>query len=474
VIGRVAAVAALVLALVVVVVIVTSSGKSYEVKAVFQDASQIVNGDTVQVAGNAIGTVSKVALAPNGDAILTLSINDSLFMPLRQGTEATVRLTSLSGIANRYVDLRIGPANEPSIPNNGTISTENTTSTVDLDEIFNTLNPPTRKALQNVIHGSASQYAGQGQKIQAALAYLNPAIASSSVLFREINRDTGKFTKFITKSAGLVTDLASRSGQLSALIKNLATDTQALAAQRQALGRSIQELPGFMRLDNTTFVNLRKALDDLTPLVDASKPVAPRLRVFLEQLRPLAQQAVPTVRDLAVTISQPGSNNDLIDLTALQPALTAAVCGTGANATNCMGTLFANGKSRLAAFPVSTKALSQSTPELAVGRPYAVDLTGWFEGFSHPGTSDANGAASRIANNIAGPQTLNGPAFNVLTNLLPGLPPAQQVTKFLQTVPSANITTGQGDRCPGSMERGGVYYPESGFPCTPSEVPTSG
>ena len=34
------------------------------------------------------------------------------------------------------------------------------------------------------------------------------------------------------------------------------------------------------------------------------------------------------------------------------------------------------------------------------------------------------------------------------------------------------LTTGQGDRCPGSMERGGVYYPESGFPCNPSEVPT--
>ena len=34
------------------------------------------------------------------------------------------------------------------------------------------------------------------------------------------------------------------------------------------------------------------------------------------------------------------------------------------------------------------------------------------------------------------------------------------------------ITTGQGDRCPGSMERGAVYYPHTGYPCAPSEVPT--
>ncbi|MGZ6579355.1 MAG: hypothetical protein ACXVEW_13480, partial [Solirubrobacteraceae bacterium] len=33
------------------------------------------------------------------------------------------------------------------------------------------------------------------------------------------------------------------------------------------------------------------------------------------------------------------------------------------------------------------------------------------------------------------------------------------------------LTTGQGDRCPGSMERGAIYYPESGFPCDPSQVP---
>jgi hypothetical protein len=34
------------------------------------------------------------------------------------------------------------------------------------------------------------------------------------------------------------------------------------------------------------------------------------------------------------------------------------------------------------------------------------------------------------------------------------------------------ITTGQGSRCPGSQERGAVYYPESGFPCDPKQVPT--
>ena len=115
--------------------------------------------------------------------------------PLRKGTQATVRQTSLSGIANRYVDLRLAPATAPSIPDNGIIATTNTTSAVDLDQLFNTLDAPTLKGLQDVIQGSASQYAGRGREARVGWAYLNPAIASSSMLFREINRDTSKFTR---------------------------------------------------------------------------------------------------------------------------------------------------------------------------------------------------------------------------------------------------------------------------------------
>ena len=50
-IGRVAAVAAIAIAIVAVAVILLSSGSTYQVRAIFQNASQIVQGDLVQVAG---------------------------------------------------------------------------------------------------------------------------------------------------------------------------------------------------------------------------------------------------------------------------------------------------------------------------------------------------------------------------------------------------------------------------------------
>jgi phospholipid/cholesterol/gamma-HCH transport system substrate-binding protein len=471
---RVAALGALGVIVAAVVVLLLSGGSSYQVKAVFTDASQIVSGDQVQVSGNSIGTVSNIALTPNGQAELTLSINNSTFQPLRQGTRAIIRQASLSGIANRYVDLDLGPANNPAIPNNGVITSADTTPSVDLDELFNTLNAPTRKGIQDVFQGSASQYAGQGQTAQLAWQYLNPAIATSSLLFHELNRDTGNFTRFIVNSSHLVGDLAQRQSDLSGLVQHLSTTFSALASQQAALGQSIQRLPPFLRLGNTTFVNLRNSLTELNDLVNASKPdVLPtggypngRLQALLTQLKPLAIQSVPTIKNLANIISRPGANNDLIELNNLATPLARATVGGEFGIPENT----ANGQKRPGAFVVSQQALNEAVPELAVARPYAPDLTGWFEGYSHPGVYDANGAASRIALTV-GLGSVNNGILNIAPNLLnnPGLRQA-----FANSV----LTTGQGDRCPGSMERGpqpgtsAGWFPESGYPCSPNQVPT--
>jgi phospholipid/cholesterol/gamma-HCH transport system substrate-binding protein len=453
VIGRAAAIAAVLLAVIAVVVIVLGgSGSSYKVTAVFQNASQIVSGDLVEVSGSSIGTVGTIKLTPDGLAQIELEINDSAYEPLRQGTTATVRESSLSSIANRYIDLNLPASNAPTIHNGGVIGTQDTSSEVDLDELFDTFNPPTRKGLQNLIQGSAAEYAGAGKKAQAAWQYLNPAIASSSMLFSEVNRNTAKFSDFLTKTAGLVSSVATRQSDLSGLIQHLATTTNALANQHVSLGLSIQRLPGFMTLADRTFTNLRTALTDLTPLVNDSKPVAPKLQKLLVQLKPLAEDSVPTVEDLSSVINRPGPNNDLIELTKLAVPLAGVT----------VDKIRAHGKVRRGAFPESTIALSDSTPELAFARPYAVDLTGWFEGYSHPGTIDANGGSSRVAPVVG--------AFSVNNNALTAIPLANRLLSVLTG--TGLLVSGQGDRCPGSMERGALYYPESGYPCNPSEVPT--
>ncbi len=200
VIGRIAALAAVGIAVLAVIYIVAfSGGSSYEVHAIFQNASQLVTGDQVEVASNTIGPGQEDRPDPerSGDADPD---DQGLALPAAAPGNPGDRPPDRAVGASPTATSRCGwdrPDRRRS-RTTGTIPATDTTTAVDLDEIFNTLNGPTRKGLQNVFQGSASQYQGQGQKIQQAWQYLNPAVASTSALFSEIDRDTPRFTNFIT------------------------------------------------------------------------------------------------------------------------------------------------------------------------------------------------------------------------------------------------------------------------------------
>src|SRR5215211_7272894 len=343
---RAAALAAVVVvAVVVAFLLLRSPGGGYTVKANFQNAAQLVKGNLVQTGGAPVGKVKDIDLTEDGQAEVTLNIQND-FAPLHRGTLATIRQASLSGVANRYVDLHMAPHGAAEIPDGGVIDQSATTTAVDLDQLFNTFDPGTRKALAGVIKGSAEQYKGKGKQFNEGIAYLNPSLAASSTLFRELNRDTPLLERFIVSSSQLVTDIADRKDDVAGLVDDLATTTTAIGNQKQALADSIAKLPPFMRRANTTFVNLRAALDDLDPLVDESKPVAKKLRPFMAELRPLARDARPTFADLAEVLRRPGADNDLLELTRLQPSLR--------NAT--VREVEANGDKRQAAFPADRKS----------------------------------------------------------------------------------------------------------------------
>jgi phospholipid/cholesterol/gamma-HCH transport system substrate-binding protein len=422
----------------------------YTVKADFQNASQLVKGNLVQVGGQSIGKVTKIDLTPDGQAQVTMSINKDL-APLRRGTQAIVRQASLSGIANRYIDLTLAPQSAPAIPDGGVIGQDATTSAVDLDQIFDTFDPATRKDLQKVLEGSKKQYAGKGKQMNAGLLYLNPSLAASSRLFAELNYDTPLLERFVVASSKLVTDIADRRDDLAGLVDHLATTTTAIGSESQALGESIRQLPPFMRRANTTFLNLRAALDDLDPLVADSKPVAKKLRPFLAELRPLARDARPTLADLADALRRPGADNDLLELTNLQVPLRDAT----------VRDVEANGAKRQNAFAAITQSLKDYIPEIAAVRPYAPDAVGWMDDFSHSGIYDALGAASRVG--------IHASAFTLANGQLSPVPPELRGKAF-----ESGAALNQRDRCPGAAEHanpdGSNPWKPAGVNCDPSET----
>src|SRR2546421_8479596 len=103
-VARGAALGALVLAVVIVAVLLLNSGGGTQYKMQFQTAGQLVKDDDVQIGGRRVGSVRDITLTNNNLAQVTIEV-DKPFAPLHEGTKATIRAASLSGIAKRYNSL---------------------------------------------------------------------------------------------------------------------------------------------------------------------------------------------------------------------------------------------------------------------------------------------------------------------------------------------------------------------------------
>ena len=78
VVGRLLVIAAILAAMAVVAtVLLKPGGPDYVVRARFADASQLVRGNLVQVAGVKVGSISKIRLTGDGQAEVAMKIEDA-------------------------------------------------------------------------------------------------------------------------------------------------------------------------------------------------------------------------------------------------------------------------------------------------------------------------------------------------------------------------------------------------------------
>jgi phospholipid/cholesterol/gamma-HCH transport system substrate-binding protein len=398
------------------VVLLGSGGGGHTYHLLFSDGAGLVNGNEVLVAGQPIGTVDGVSLTDDAQAEVTITVDRAL----HNGTTAAIHATSLSGIANKYVSIDQGPDSSPALADGATLTGAKTTTPVELDQLFDTFRPRLRHGLQKFIQGFNATYAGSGPEANRTYKFLAPGLTSSQRLFDELTHDQRAFTGFLVNAGKVLTGVAERRDDLSALTQNANETLGAIARENESLDRTLVALPPAMRQGNTTFVNLRAALDDLTPLVRVSLPATKDLAPFLRELRPVARRAVPVFSDLRQAIALPGSNNDLTDaLVSVVPTEKAARKAT----------------------PGVVSGLSDSQPVIKFIRPYSPDLFAAFTKLGEvTGYYDADGHYARVQ-----PAGANLFAYNQGTQLLEPISPTQQLSAY-STFPGG---TGPFTPCPG-------------------------
>lgn len=401
-ISRIAGIGALILAVVAVAFLVLGGdGGGHKYRLLFETGGQLVPGNQVLIGGAPAGSVDEVELRDDAQAEVTITMDE----PLNEGTTAVIRQTSLSGIANRYVSVTPGPDNLPELGDNALITQVDTTTPVDLDELFNALREPERKALQNIIQGSATVYTGREKEANETYKYLSPSLTATDRLIREINRDERVLTDFLVSGSRVVTSVAERRDDLVGLVSNGNEALGAIAEQNRALNRALVALPPTLRQANTTFSNLRLALDDLDPLVETAKPATKNLAPFLRQLQPVVRRSIPVFKDLRLAVNRKGKANDLADAMADLPPLRN-------NAND--------------AVEPAVAAMQDADPVLQFLRPYAPDL---FTGVSQlnrvSAYYDADGHYTRVS-----PASLGIFTYNPGTQQLDPAPSSAQFADF--------------------------------------------
>jgi phospholipid/cholesterol/gamma-HCH transport system substrate-binding protein len=427
-VARILVTAALVAAIALAALAMFGGGGSYRVKAVFDNAGQLVPGNQVRVGGQPVGKISDIELDDRANAVVTMDVDGAL-APLHEGTTATIRASSLSGIANRYVSLKPGPNSNRKIDDGGSIGADETSAPVDLDVVFNSLDAKTRAGLRNVIRGYGDWYDTRGADAGQATKYFAPFLSSGSALGQELTLDQAVLERFVKDGARTVSAIAERRDDLAGLVVNTNRAMAAIGDESVALQRALELLPGTMRKANTTFVNLRGTLDDLELLVNESKPATRKLAPFFRELRPLVADLRPTIADLRDLIRVPGPGNDLIDLTAAQPRLARLTSSV---------------------FPRAIRALDRSQPVVSYARQYTPDLAGWFTKFGEVAAYyDANGHYARV-------MPVFSPARRNPDNTLEAVPPQQRTDGYRRGILR---------HCPG----GSVQPPPDGSAPVPAE-----
>ena len=258
--------------------------KGYQVQVAFPEATTLATEADVRIAGVSVGKVR--ALEVDGDDNRTLATIelDREFAPLRTDAQAVLRQKTLLG--ETYVQLTPGHA-EKTLPEGGRLADARVAETVQLDEIFDSLDPATRKAFRGWQQDLAKGIDGRGRDFNDALGTLPGFAADGSDVLAVLASQDEALQRLVKNTGVTFAALTENEQQLRTLITSSKRTFDATASRNDALAETVRIFPTFLDESKATLARLETFSTDTRPLV--------------QDLRPVAQDLKPTLADLHET-----------------------------------------------------------------------------------------------------------------------------------------------------------------------------
>ncbi len=286
----------------------SGSGPTYRVRAIFDNASNIVSGEDVKTAGAVIGSVGSLDVTRDKRAAVELDVTKPGFSPFHGDAHCTIRPQSLIG--EKFVECTAGspraavlrkvPSGQPGAGQH-LLPVTNTSSPVDLDLVNNILRLPFRQRLAIIVNEFGTALAGRGDDLNQAIHRANPSLRDTDRVLSILAKQNRTLSQLASESDRVLTPLAARRRQVGDFIAQANTTAQATAERGADLQRSFQRLPSFLSQLQPTLADLGRVSDEMTPVLIDLDRAAPSLSRFVLELGPFSRAATPALRSLSQT-----------------------------------------------------------------------------------------------------------------------------------------------------------------------------
>ena len=282
----------------------------YLVRAVFDNASFVIPGEDVKVAGVVVGTIDSLDLTEDNKAVVVLRIDDPAFFPFR--TDARCRVGLMSLIGEQFVECQPSqprtdeaelPPELPAIeggPGEGQhlLGVDHTVAPVGIDLINNIMRLPQRERLRLIIGELGAGLAGNGEALGDAIRRADPALQQADRVVQVLAEQDELLGRLVDESDAVLAPLAERRQHLGEFIRH-AGDTAAATAERgRDLEANLEKLPGFLRELEPAADRFGALASEMTPAVRTLADEAPAVNEAVERLGPFSEAATPSLETL--------------------------------------------------------------------------------------------------------------------------------------------------------------------------------
>lgn len=271
---------------------------TYQLKVEVPDAAQLVKGNDVRIGGTRVGAIDGITVKSTSNdeyiAVLNLKLETSV-RPLPKDSTVIVRPRSVLGL--KYLQITEGNPASGGFEDGATVPvTQARPEPVEIDDVFNTFDAPTRAAAQKNLKEFGDAFAGRGQDINLAIFELNPLLKNLVPVMRNLSsRRTRLAALFpaLGRTAAEIAPVALAQGELFADLDRTFT---ALASVSDSIQESIAEGPETLDVATRELPLQRPFLQNTTRLFAALRPGAAALKVSAPTLADAVTAGVPAVQ----------------------------------------------------------------------------------------------------------------------------------------------------------------------------------